>query len=279
MGTTVAHDTILRLARNPVIQAADNKPTRLHLDRIQHFVTLASVIDKIYYLFETVTSKSANYNRIVEFLRTDLGNPPFSKNKKDQTPHIHWINFWDRADVASSPLYTPTNPVFNPYHVVDNYEVAGVCFPDPVSGHSEYFENRFVLETIANVFFGNDYSFVEALGSAPLPEDKPGKEAAIMDALGKQFLGPHETEHRFTNRVQWLATLLPWLITLYLIFHLIFTFFHLGVLDIRLAGVAALSYVLFVAALALVDRSLRSHRKQEVKPKPEKPERAKKQMA
>jgi hypothetical protein len=264
MGTTVAHDTILRMARNPFIEDDKKKQVPLRLGKIQHFVTLASVIDKVYYLFETVTTKSFNYSRILELLRKDIGNPPFSKDDQNQTPQIHWINFWDRADVASSPLYTPTNHVFNPYHVVDDYEVAGVCFPDPVSGHSDYFKNPVVLDTISKVLFDDEYNFVKALKPlklADLPKDKNTRDTLMNTLYEELFIGWHEKEHKFTNWLHGFVILFPWLI----LFYWIFIGFRPAVLDIQFLY-AALSYILFILLLASIDWFLRFRHRVTTKP-------------
>ena len=111
MGTTVAHDTILRLTHaKPQTENNGKRPRRIRLDKIQHFITLASVIDKVHYLFETVTSKSFRYTRIIDSVRKDLGEPPFSEKAGQSKPRIHWINFWDRADVASERVVHPCKP-------------------------------------------------------------------------------------------------------------------------------------------------------------------------
>lgn len=194
MGTTVAYDTMLRLARQK----------ELSLDKIQYFVTLASVIDKVYYLFEAVTSKSFRYTRIIDAARKDIGDPPFSEKAEWPYPRIHWINFWDRADVASSALYTPTNPHFHPYQIVDNYEVAGVCFPSPVSAHADYLKNPIVLKAISEVFFNNKYNFT-----------KLSTEKNVE--YQKNFIGWQEDKHWITTLFQVSVLLIPWLILLYLI--------------------------------------------------------------
>lgn len=208
MGTTVAHDTLLRLARSePSLDASGHPEKPLPLGKIQHFVTLASVIDKVYYLFETVISQSYRYNRIVEALRGDLGTFPFSEGSA-QIPHIHWINFWDRADVASSRLYTPANHKFKPEHVVDNYEVAGMSFPDPVSAHLDYTQNPLVLRVLAGVFFENQANFVELTKQAKRTKSKKVDYVSV-------FFGSAERAHPATNILQMFVLLCPWLILLH----------------------------------------------------------------
>jgi hypothetical protein len=212
MGTTVAHATLLRLGRAEPKSKSNQGSQALALERIQHFVTLASVIDKVYYLFETVMSKSHTYDRVIDTTtRGDLGTHPFAGTKNSQIPRIHWINFWDRADVASSALYTPADYEFKPYYVVDNYEVAGSCFPDPSSAHLDYFKNKTVLEEIFKVFFQNEYSFVHLPKLASLSAEQ------MKTNIQERFIGGKEKQHRFTNVFQIVVSLTPWLILLYLI--------------------------------------------------------------
>ena len=247
MGTTVAHDTLLRL----------NLP-QPELDKIQYFVTLASVVDKVYYLFETVTSKSYQYKRIIEARRGDLGTPPFSADKNAPIPRIHWINFWDLADVASSALYTPTNHVFNPYHVVDNYEVAGVCFPDPSSAHLAYFKNSLVLKAISEVFFDNQHSFAAVLNSATL------SSAEMAIKIPTLFIGQNAKRHWFTKVCQGAFILIPWLILLYWIV----SRFNAAIANVSFFPALGV-YTLVVIGFGLFDWVLRYRQNRVAKSKPQ----------
>jgi len=245
MGTTVAHATLQRLGRAQANSKSNGtSQKKLRLEKIQHLVTLASVIDKVYYLFETVTSKSYTFNRIIETTRGDLGTPPFAGPKTSPIPRIHWINFWDRADVASSALYTPANYEFKPHYVVDNFEVAGSCFPDPSSAHLDYFNNPIVLGAISEVFFDNKYSFVD------LPE------GATEMQIQELFIGGQEKQHRFTNVFQSVVSLTPWLI----LFYGIASYFIPTIAGIPFFTAFGL-YILAIAFLGLSDWAFRYWRK------------------
>jgi hypothetical protein len=171
MGTTVAYDTILELARlNRAKKKEGSKREDLPLNRIQYLVTFGSVIDKVDYLFKTSSSPSYRYTSVVENLRGDLGTSPFSEffDQKDKPeklplPHIHWINFWDQADLASSPLYTPINGKFYLQHnyMVDNYEVVNNCAPLPNNAHTTYLQNREVIASIYKLCFEDAQNFRE----------------------------------------------------------------------------------------------------------------------
>lgn len=246
MGTTVAHDTLLELAfRNRTLDSRGIPKKILRLDKINHFVTVASPIDKVYYLFETWTSASYRYNRVVEAIRGDIGTFPFSDKNG---PRIHWINFWDRADVASSPLYTPTNRQFKTEQVVDNYEVAGACFPSPVTAHSNYFKNATVLQRLSDVFLDDRYNFVA--------EAKAGKKNA--NYLG-QFIGKDARRHGFTNAFQVFVLLLPWLILFYGILFAINPAF----LSSTWSYIPFIVYFIFIPVGGYSDKLIRSRKNRE----------------
>ena len=216
MGTTVAHDTILELARlNRAKKIKDSKRIDLPLHKLQQFVTFGSVIDKVHYLFETVSSPSYRYTSVVDNIRGDLGTPPFSdyfdnkdKTEKLQLPHIHWINFWDQADLASSPLYTPTNRHFYLQHnyLVDNYEVVNNCAPLPNNAHSTYLQNREVIESIYKLCFDDAYNF------------RGFQQNLLSNKEDKlPMLGAEKKGLPTTVSLQRLVALVPWMILLNLV--------------------------------------------------------------
>ena len=204
MGTTVAHDTILELARQLRAKDELGKPRAIpRLDKIQHFVTLASPIDKIHYLFETRVSRSYRYNDVIESSRGDLGTLPFSDNGR---PLIHWINFWDQADVVSSPLYTPMNHRYDDL-TVDNCEVASNFFPIPIGAHGFYIWNKEVIRHIYRAFFENEYNFVARF-------QREGERAEYA----RDFIGATGKGNPLTWVFQIMALLVPWLALFLLIF-------------------------------------------------------------
>jgi hypothetical protein len=83
LGTSIAHDALLALTRrNRAHQAGDPIAGPVPLKKIEHFVTMGSPIDKIEYFFESYSSSSHRYKRVIEALRGDIGTPPFSRNGK-----------------------------------------------------------------------------------------------------------------------------------------------------------------------------------------------------
>lgn len=208
LGTTIAHDALLELGRNNRAhhrdpRAALNAP--LPLGKIEHFITLGSPVDKVHYFFESQKSELHRYNRVVEELRGDLGEVPFAVEHK---PHIHWINFWDRADLVSSSLETPCNKLL-PHLRVDNCQVASYQFPDPMKSHSAYFEHVEVLRIIFAAIFNRGFSYQTA----------PVQTTGGSSDIAAQNVGPG-TLMRSTPILQGLMLALPWLMLATILTHL-----------------------------------------------------------
>lgn len=200
LGTTVAFDTLLALARTNRSQSPrDETQGSIRLDKIQHFITLASPIDKVHYFFESHAGKYHRYNRVVEELRGDIGTYPFARSGR---PLIHWINFWDRADVISGALHTPTNRAF-PSLTVDNVETSNLRLPDANAAHSAYFQNARVIGTIFGTVFDNTHNFALAPMHTP-----PGKAEPRPD-YSAQRLGPGQVRSS-ANVFHALLLTLPW---------------------------------------------------------------------
>ncbi len=203
LGSTIAFDTILELERRNRAASkatAASVTSRVSLEKIQHFITMGSPIDKIHYFFESQTSNYHRYNRVVDDIRGDISRSPFVNRRK---PHIHWINFWDRADIISGSLQTPEGRK-QPGLSVDNYEVSSFHFPFPGEAHLAYFENKEVIETIYHAIFKNDFNF----STVSAQRGKKNYQS--------QHVGPGKGV-RLTQPIQALILLLPWLIAAYLI--------------------------------------------------------------
>ncbi len=164
LGTTVAYDTLLQVARNNRAHNSEDPITGpVELMKISHFVTLASPIDKIQYFFESYKSQYHRYKRVVEELRGDIGRVPFSRNNK---PYIHWVNFWDEGDIISGALQSPTNRKhFGPANQVDNVHVSNLYFPAPGESHSAYFLHHGVINHLFEIIYKgkHDYKHVKLI--------------------------------------------------------------------------------------------------------------------
>ena len=157
LGTSIAHDTLLSIARaNRAYNARDPISGPVRLDKIEHFVTIASPIDKINYFFESYGSQYHRYKRVVEEVRGDIGTPPFARNRSK--PYVHWVNFWDEGDIISGALRSPANSRELTFPV-DNVCIANLAFPDPSASHSAYFGNRTVIGHVFEMIYNAAYSF------------------------------------------------------------------------------------------------------------------------
>ncbi len=197
LGTAIASDALLEVGRyNRARQPGAPMLGPLELEKLDHIVTLGSPIDKIHYFFESRTGSYHRYNRVVEEVRGDIGEVPFTKNRK---PHMHWVNFWDAADIVSGPLESVSNPR-NPYLRVDNVRTRSFRFPDPAASHSAYFQHHDVIGRIFEMIFGGGGSL---RGFAKTAKDE--------EELEHRFLGPGDGP-RSQRLIQGVALLVPWIV-------------------------------------------------------------------
>lgn len=226
LGTSIAHDALLSLTRRnrgSGVREQDVMKKPVPLEKIEHFITMGSPIDKIEYFFESYASASHRYKRVVETLRGDIGTAPFTKNRK---PHVHWINFWDAGDQISGALQSPASAEMT-LNRVDNQQVASYHFPTTAASHSGYFTHRTVIATIFQAVYLREHSFRTLIQPAP---DQPYPYENTYLTL------PVHPD----NRIWFLraALLFPWLA-------------GLGIV-LKLVGIHALSGAAFWAAAGIV---------------------------
>ena len=173
----------------------------LPLENIVVFVTMGSPVDKIHYFFESYRSVYHRYIRVVEGIRGDITEIPFAKNRQ---PHIHWINFWDRADLVSGALETPAGPRLANLRV-DNVQISSFAFPDPGASHPGYFQHRQVIAHLYDIIFKGTADFESAPKTA---KDGPDYGAVFL---------PSGTGRPVTIVFQVMALLLPWMLVTSLI--------------------------------------------------------------
>ena len=156
LGSAIAYDCLLELGRiNRSINTEDPFDAELRLDCIDHFVTLASPIDKIHYFFESHIGKYHRYNRVVDDIRGDIGIVPFAKNRK---PNIHWVNFWDRADIISASIESASSR-HAPLLMVDNVQVSNYFLGLPGPSHSGYFKHERVMSDLFSMILHGSHSY------------------------------------------------------------------------------------------------------------------------
>ncbi|MEZ4699929.1 MAG: hypothetical protein R2834_06335 [Rhodothermales bacterium] len=197
LGSAIAYDCLLELGRINRAENAENPfKASLRLDVIDHFITLASPIDKIHYFFESHTGKYHRYNRVVDDIRGDIGTVPFAKNRKAT---IHWVNFWDRADIISGAIDSASSRSA-PLLMVDNVQVSNYLLGLPGPSHSGYFQHERVMSDIFSMIFHGAHSF----------KNPPRNEKGWPD-LDQVMLGPGNRSSFFDIAGIGLA-LVPWLI-------------------------------------------------------------------
>jgi hypothetical protein len=198
LGTTIALDSLLEVARSNRALTPDDPMSSL--SKIEHFITIASPIDKVYYFFESYKGGRYRYNQIVEDIRGDLGSAPFARTADpDIIPHVHWINFWDKADIIGGSVESPSSRRRGDLRV-DNVEVANLRFPNPGASHSAYFDHKGVIKEVFEAVFDRKGSMVSPQLAKPYTEEAE-----------KRFLGPGRGLSS-TRWVQSVYLLVPWLV-------------------------------------------------------------------
>lgn len=200
LGSAVALDTILNLrafnqCAAPTEEAATHMKQPIPLNKIEHFMTCGSPIDKITFFFSTIYSNIRSFERMADDLRGDIGDIPFSKAGRQ--PHIHWVNFWDRGDPISAPIET-VMPATIRKQRVDNVRIASLAWPDVAASHDAYFENPSVVRHLYSVAFLGASSFASPPKTAQTTDGSggrpiyhwlgPGRGSATQTAL--LLLGP-----------------------------------------------------------------------------------------
>lgn len=174
LGTAIAIDAILAEARDNRalrVPPGDKYPAaRDLLRKITHVITYGSPIDKIHYFFERDPGEH-RYHRVVEDLRGDIGTEPFAD--ECGAPLIHWINFWDRADVISGALESPANRR-NPSLRVDNRDISSARLLNPMQAHTGYLKRPPVLDALLDVILDR---------TTPVAPSQPGMWAKTQLAV------------------------------------------------------------------------------------------------
>ncbi len=238
LGTSIAFEALLALRRH---RDAFGKPARL--ERIDHFVTLGCPVDKIQYFFTYDVRTAHRFERVLEELRGDLDDPPFSVPDPAgcrcgrTRPHLHWINIFDPADVISGSVQSPVSSRCAE-HRVDNLQLCLLDFPAPGASHLACFDDRRVLQILYGAIFDGEY----ALSRAP-------RRLRSGPDFGAMFLEGESEDCPLPRAVHAAALALPWVALLSWLLH------RLGVLPD-----GAHPSVIGVVALTLVVSGVRAFR-------------------
>lgn len=214
LGSVIAYDTLLALRRLDWVQrsaetswddslelagaapgASKRTDTTLRLDKIKHFITMGSPIDKAIYFFVAIQSRVSRFVETNYALRGDVSQPPFTWRENSEEgalvrPHIHWVNYWDRADVISGPIYNIIGTRVRTERV-DNVRVTSYRIPNPGKSHGGYFDHRLVLNDIFEIIFKNKYSFVDSMNRAQAQQWFADQASYRGDTQGQQIYRVH----------------------------------------------------------------------------------------
>lgn len=206
LGTSVAFEALLALRRH---EQAHGYSLGLH--RIDHLLTLGCPVDKIQYFFTYDVRTAHRFERVLEELRGDLGDPPFSLPDptgcrcRATSPQLHWINLFDPADIIAGSVQSPASHRCGA-HRVDNVQLCLLTFPAPGASHLAYFYDRRVLQIIYGATFDAEYAFARVPAAvAGRPRTEP-----MQLASGSEDCPLARTVHGMALVLPWLA-LLSWL--------------------------------------------------------------------
>jgi pimeloyl-ACP methyl ester carboxylesterase len=205
LGTAIAFEALIALGQHNETFGTPKK-----IDRIDHFITLGSPIDKIHYFFTYDVNTSPRFERTIERLRGDLANPPFAIPDpaacwcRRSRPHLHWINIYDRADIIAGALHSPSASRCAA-HRVDNLALALLRLRAPGRSHLAYFDDWRVLQILYGAIFDGQYAFARA----PKRLSHGRNTEAMFLAREGEHCSWLPVLHGFVLTLPWLA-LLAW---------------------------------------------------------------------
>lgn len=208
LGTAVAVDALLDLRRfNLARHPANPMKAPLPLQKITHLVTMGSPVDKVNYFFGAVDSDSRVFECLIDGLRGDIGTPPFSLVGRQ--PQIHWINYWDRADLISGPIETVAPGILRDQEV-DNVRVASYAVPVPLAAHAGYFDHDGVISDLFSIVYEDKYSFVRARAEAEARRQAGATNADARPDYAASRRGPGAGS-RLQSALFWMVPAVPWM--------------------------------------------------------------------
>ena len=139
LGTVIAHDTLLALRAEHLARKGDpggTNPLPLPLEKISHFVTYGSPIDKFVYFFEAQQSSTRRYEQLLDQKQGSILDPSFNTR-------LTWLNFHEEGDAISGPIYTSVPATGSP--AVLNIYTPNALAPVIGFNHGWYTQNRTVM--------------------------------------------------------------------------------------------------------------------------------------
>lgn len=224
LGSAIAYDTLLELGRYnrgrvEKSDFADHQPLRI--DKIDQLITYGSPVDKIHYFFQNDPEERHRYHRVLEQVRGDMALPPWTTNRH---PRIHWINFFDSADIISGPIQTP-QPLEPAAFQLDSLRVDNVQVSNgrllPMSAHVTYLDNPEVLPVLFDCVLTRKCSFalladeVRSAGTGDATVPEPERPADTQHGPNyKSIFLEHYYEDRGVQLFQALVLAAFWLLAL-----------------------------------------------------------------
>lgn len=135
LGSTIAYETLLSLSEDQLT----NDTFKLELNKISHFFTYGSPIDKIHYFFEARRAQDNTKSSALQYIREKPIEHLLNKNNHQ----IQWLNFHDHGDAIGGPLETPRLP--GQMSSINNIYTPNAYFPTIITNHAEYTNNNHML--------------------------------------------------------------------------------------------------------------------------------------
>jgi hypothetical protein len=142
LGSVIAHDTLLRLGER-------GQPG---LDKVTHFLTYGSPIDKFAYFFEAQQGRTSRYETIINKLRGTVFSPPFRAD-------LIWQNFYEEGDPIGGNIHTAGTA--DKLAQVENIYTANALVALVSPNHMGYTSNHMMLSRLWKAL----------MPSAPAPQD------------------------------------------------------------------------------------------------------------
>lgn len=172
LGSTIAYETLLSLAKKQFT----NNTSKLQMNKISHFFTYGSPIDKIHYFFEARSMRENTKSNVLRQLR----EKPVDYLLNNSDCKLEWFNFHDHGDAIGGPLETPRLP--SQMSPIQNVYTPNAYFPTIVTNHAEYTNNNHMLTYLW-------HALVPSLKTAKIQQPCEMERADVNKHLSLMYTG------------------------------------------------------------------------------------------
>lgn len=137
LGSAIAYDLLCRMLRPEA-----GKDSRGARERVTHFITVGSPLDKIWYFFR---DRSHSRNPIYQGILAKLKGTKTAGDRDSPLASLEWSNLWCLTDVISGGLEEYGDEI-------ENIHVNGLIWP-PLVNHVRYWTSSEVMRLIGNRVF------------------------------------------------------------------------------------------------------------------------------